>query len=252
LGYAEAAGFGFFILGFYLFISSNSRWGGQQDRFFAFIGGMFLAGSMFLRPNFALAVSLIGLLYIFASWQAKSFKNMIAAMAGLSFALWMPLHNYLYGRQFILMCATTKITLPLSPLTYLKAGYELLFGNWNDQHVNEVIKQLSGWLWTLPRLLYPFFKHVAELFMAMKLVTLAVTVFVAFRSIFKRQEAISVLAWTAIAAHIPMFFVFDSGQFRYAMLAWDLSAILTLVIVADLIRKPSAHLNSQLIDDSYR
>jgi len=243
LGYAEAAGFGFFILGFYLFIRSNPRWGGQQDGFFAFTGGICLACSMFLRPNFAIAVSLLGLLYVFTSWRAKSFKIMIAAMAGLAFALWMPLHNYLYGHRFVLMVSTTKMIMTLSPLTYLQAGYELLFGNWNDQHVNEVIKQLSGWLWTPPRLPHSSLKVVAELFMVMKLVTLAVTVFIAFRSIFLRQEAIFVLAWTALAIHIPMLFIFASGQFRYAMLAWDLSAILTLIIVADLFRKSSAHIN---------
>jgi len=244
LGYAEAAGFGFFMLGFYLFLRSHPRWGGQQDGLFAFTGGMCLAGSMFLRPNFAIAVPLLGLFYILTSWRAKSFKIMIVAMAGLAFALWMPLHNYLYGHQFVLISLSgATIAITLSPLTYLQAGYELLFGNSNGQHVNEVIKQLSGWLWTLPRLEpYPSLKLVAELFMAMKLVTLAVTVFVAFRSIFLRQEAIFVLAWTALAVHIPMLFIFGS-HFRYAMLAWDLSAILTLIIVADIIRKPTAHLN---------
>ncbi len=244
LGYAEAAGFGFFMLGFYLFLRSNPRWGGQKDGLFAFIGGMCLAGSMFLRPNFAIAVPLLGLLYVFTSWRAKSFKIMIAAMAGLAFALWMPLHNYLYGHQFVLI-RDTKDILTLSPLTYLQAGYDLLSSNWNGQNVNVVIKQLSGWLWTLPPLEpYPSLKLIAELFMAIKLVTLAVTVFVAFRSIFLRQEAIFVLAWTALAVHSLMLFVFFAGRFRYAMLGWDLSAILTLIIVADLIRKPLAHLNS--------
>jgi len=239
LGYAEAAGFGFFMLGFYLFLRSNPRWGEQQDGLFAFTGGICLAGSMFLRPNFAIAVPLLGLFYIFTSWRAKSFKIMIAAMAGLAFALWMPLHNYLYGHQFVLISLSgATIAVTLTPLTYLQAGYELLFGNRNSQHVNEVIKQLSGWLWTLPRLPYPSLKLVAELFMVMKLVTLAVTVFVAFRSVFLRQEAIFVLAWAALAVHIPMLFIFDTHS-RYAMLAWDLSAILTIIIVADLIRKPA-------------
>jgi len=249
LGYAEAAAFGFFMLGFYLFIRSNPRWGGQKDGLFAFTGGMCLAGSMFLRPNFAIAVSLLGSFYIFTCWRAKSFKTMIAAMVGLALALWMPLHNYIYGHQFVLISSSgTTVSITLNPLTYLHAGYEFLSGNWNGQHINEVVKQLSGWLWTLPRLApYPYLKFMAELFMAMKLVTLSVTVFIAFRSIFLKQKTVFVLAWTALAAHIPMLFVFASGQFRYAMLAWDLSAILTLIIVAARIQKPPAHLNHSLI-----
>ncbi|MBW2605787.1 MAG: hypothetical protein JRE28_16010, partial [Deltaproteobacteria bacterium] len=245
LGYAEAAGFGFFMLGFYLFIRSHPRWGGgQQDGLFAFTGGICLAGSMFLRPNFAIAVPLLGLFYILTSWRAKYFKIMIAAMAGLAFALWMPLHNYLYGHQFVLISSSgATIAITLTPLTYLQAGYEILSVNWNSQHLDEVIKQLSGWLWTLPRLHHSSLKLIAELFMVIKLVTLAVTVFVAFRPIFLKQKTIFILAWTALAAHIPILFIFASGQFRYAMLAWDLSAILTIIIVADRIRKPLAHLN---------
>jgi len=125
---------------------------------------------------------------------------MIAAMAGLAFALWMPLHNYLYGHQFVLISSSgTTVSIVLSPLAYLHAGHELLSGNWNGQHINEVIKQLSGWLWTLPRLEpYPSLKLVAELFMAIKLVTLAVTVFIAFRSICLRQEANLVRAFKQI------------------------------------------------------
>jgi hypothetical protein len=42
-----------------------------------------------------------------------------------------------------------------------------------------------------------------------------------------------ILAWTAVAAHLPMLFVFASAQFRYAMIGWDLCAIVTLVTVAE-------------------
>jgi hypothetical protein len=249
VGYAETAGFGFFMLGFYLFVRSHPRWGGQQDWFYAFTGGMCLAGSMFLRPNFAIAVSLLGLLYVFSSLRSKLFKIMIAAMVGQAFALWMPLHNYLYAHQFILISLSgATISVPLSPLTYLQAGYELLSGNCNSQHVNEVINQLSGWLWSLPHLPFARLTLILESFMVIKLVTLIVTVFIAFRSIFLREEAYFVLAWTALAAHIPMLFVAGSGKFRYAMLGWDLSAILILIVVASLIRKSYAHIDPQSTD----
>ena len=242
LGYAEAMAFGFFILGFYLFMRSIPRWGGSQDEIYAFAGGMSLAGSMFLRPNLAIAVALLGLIYIFVSWRARSYRTMVAAMVGLAFALWMPLHNYLYGKQFVLISlAGQTIAIPVSPLTYLQAGQEFLAGNWNGEHINKVLKQLSGWLWTLPRLAaYPYLKVIAELFMVLKWLTLAATFYIAFRpASFRKQEAVFVLAWAAIAAHMPVFFIFAPEQFRYLMMAWDLSAILTLIFIADHFRKTS-------------
>ncbi len=232
LGYAEAMGFGLFIFGLYLFMRSNPRWGGERDRFFAFIGGMFLAASMFLRPNFVIAVAVLGLFFLYGSWRIRDFTLMGCASAGLALAFLMPIHNLYFGHQFYLISkAGTTVSVTLSPMTYLQAGQELLAGNWKAQHINEVIKQLSGWLWTLPRLTYPSLKFAAELFMIGNLVTLAITVFIAFRPSLRR-EVIFVLAWTALAAHLPMLFIYDSAQFRYAMLAWDLSAILTIVIIA--------------------
>lgn len=240
LGYAEAMAFGFFILGFYLFMRSMPRWGGSRDEVFAFAGGMSLAGSMFLRPNFAIAVVLLGLLYIIMSWRARSYRTMIAAVAGLAFALWMPLHNYLYGKKFVLISlAGQTISMPLSPLTYLQAGQELLAGNWTGEHITNVLNQLSGWLWTLPRLdAYPYLKVIAVSFMVVKWFTLAATFYIAFRpASLRKQESVLVLAWTALAAHMPVFFIFAPGQFRYLMMAWDLSAILTIIVIADHFRK---------------
>lgn len=225
MGYAEAAGFGFFMLGFYLFLRSHPRWGGRQDGLFAFTGGVCLAGSVFLRPNFAIAVVLLGLFYIFTNC-----KTIWAVMAGLSFALFMPLHNYLYGDQFVLIVASREMSLPITPLTYLQAGYEIICGNLNSPNVDNVVKQLLGWLLRIPHLPHPVLKFAAEIFQLIKLASLALTVYIAFSPAFFKRKTIFILAWTALAAHIPMLFVY-MPRFRYGMLGWGLSIILVLVVL---------------------
>jgi hypothetical protein len=65
---------------------------------------------------------------------------------------------------------------------------------------------------------------------------LAVTIFALIR--YGRElRPIGILAWTAVAAHLPMLFVVGATQYRYAMLGWDLSAIVTIAVVADYIRR---------------
>ncbi len=83
LGYAEAMGFGLFIFGLYLFMRSNPRWGGERDRFFAFIGGMFLAASMF-TPRILLLPSQCSAFFSFTgSWRIRDFTLMGCASQGL-------------------------------------------------------------------------------------------------------------------------------------------------------------------------
>lgn len=237
LGYAEAMALGFFVLGSYLFMRSQPGWTGERHGVFAFSGGVCLAGAMFLRPNLALAVPLLGALFALACWRSRDFRTMAASMAGLAFALWMPLHNYLYGHQFVLISlGATAVSVTLSPATYLQAAQAAVTGSFHAAQIAVVTKQLSEWLWTLPRLPISSLKPVAEGFMVVKLATLAVTVFAAFRYL-RVGGPLPVLAWVAIAAHLPMLFVAGPGLFRYAMIGWDLSAIVTLAIVADYVRR---------------
>lgn len=232
LGYAEAMAFTFVILGSYLLWRAQPAWGGERKGASAFLGGLCLAGGMFLRPNLAIAVALLGLLFVLAAWRSRDLKTMALASAGLAFALWMPLHNYVYGHQFVLMTlGGSNFSITLSPMTYITAAKEILSGRPGEQWAI-VVTQLSGILWTLPRLPVASLQRIAEGFMVLKLVTLAVTIFAAFRYA-RGAQPIAVLAWTALAAHLPMLFVNAPNSFRYAMMGWDLGTILTIVVMAD-------------------
>lgn len=239
LGYAETIGFGLFILGFYLLARSQGRWGGEPNSVCAFFGGACLAGSIFVRPNLALAVALGGFLFVSAGWQSGDVKRMTAAMAGLALALWMPFHNYAYGHQFVLISAAgATISVPLSPITYLRALGEVVTRNFRGDYLTVVISQLAGWLEAQPRIPVASLRTVAEGFLILRLVTLVVTIYAAFRYL-REGGPRQALAWSALAAHLPMLFIFASAQFRYAMIAWDLCAIVTLLVIADYCRETS-------------
>ncbi|MBI4633166.1 MAG: hypothetical protein HY742_04685 [Deltaproteobacteria bacterium] len=248
LGYAEPVGSGLFLIGLLLFLKSQPRWGGMPDGWFALWGGVLLAGSMFVRPNFAIAVALLGLFFLYASCRARDFTLMACASAGLAFALLMPIHNLYFGHEFYLISKSgTTISIPLSPLTYLRAAYELITGNWNGTHLIAAGKQMRGWLLTLPELRH-FSRTIAVLFMILKLPTLIVSAAPALRAGTENEPAF-VLAWVALAAHLPMLFIFET-YFRYGMLAWDLSALVTLVIIARYARWPSGQRFPQLVKDA--
>ena len=233
LGYAEAMAFGFLMLGLYLFMRSEPGWGGKRDALGAFFGGVCLAGSMFLRPNLAIVVPVLGLFFVFAAWRRRDLTAAMAGMLGLAFALWMPLHNYLYGRVFVLISSSAgSFAVPLSPMTYLRAARELVTGDRLDGQLALATTQVSGWLWTLPRLPIASLKPIADAFMALKLLSLALTFYAAFR--YRRTGGpILVLACAALVTHLPMLFVVAGNSFRYAMIGWDLSAILALVLAYD-------------------
>jgi hypothetical protein len=237
LGYAEAAGFAFLLLGVYLLTASQPRWGGQRNEALAFLGGLCLAGAMFVRPNLAIAAPLVGAVFIVASWRSRDYVSMAAAIAGLACALWMPFHNYFYGHQLVLISAAgATISVPVSPIAYLRALQESAVGTVDGENLRLVKNQVSGWLLAQPRLPSPALSTLIGAFLVLRLVTLAVTVVASLRYA-RAGGPLAVLTWAAMAAHLPMLFIFASAQFRYAMIAWDLSAIVTLLVVADQVRR---------------
>ncbi len=201
IGFGEPVGTGLFFVGLCLFMRSQPDWGGEIKPWTAFIGGLCLAGSVFVRPNYAIAVIVLGIFYSYAC--GRDFKRMGDAWFGLSFALLMPLHNWIYGGKFVLITASSNMNLSPKPM----------------------IEQLSGWFWAVPFVSNPL-PWMAGISMAIKFIALPVTVYAAIRG----RKLVFVLAWVAIAAHATMLFINPANVFRYSILGWDLSTILTIML----------------------
>ncbi|MBI4633165.1 MAG: hypothetical protein HY742_04680 [Deltaproteobacteria bacterium] len=234
LGYAEPSGSGLFLLGFFLFLKSQPRWGGQVSAWSAFIGGACLAGAVFLRPNYAIAAVLLGTFFLYGALRDRHFRILVPAFVGLSLAFLMPIHNLYFGDQFYLISksgATVSVT--LSPMTYLHALGEWLTGHWQGTHLSPAIYQVKGWLWTPPVSQFPLHRGIS-LFLLLRLLTFFITLYALFISP-KRIPCLALLAWVALAAHLPMLFVFAT-PLRYDLLGWDLSMIVTIMLAAHTIR----------------
>jgi len=233
LGYAEPISSGLFFVGLFLFLKSQPNWGGDANSLSAFIGGACLAGAVFLRPNYAITVILLGVFFIYASWRCCNFKIMVFAIAGLGLALWMPIHNYIYGNQFVLISTSREQALPLSPITYLMTAYEFVNGHWHGTQLTQAVNQIKDWLWTQPPIQFPL-KTGIGLLLFLRLMTLFTTLSALFVPIRKAPHLV-LLAWLAMAAHLPMLFVFNT-KLRYDLLGWDLSTIVTIMLVVHMLR----------------
>ena len=190
----------------------------------------------FLRPNYALAVAILGTIFIYISLQKpnRQFPIAIGALAGLALGLCMPLHNIFYGREFYLISeAGATVSVTLSPLTYLKATGELLTGNWQGSQLTLAVEQIKGWLWTPPVTQFPLHAGLG-LLLFLRLLTLLITIMALFIPD-RRIPHIAMLAWIALAAHLPMLFVFET-KLRYDLLGWDLSAIVTIMLAVHVLR----------------
>jgi hypothetical protein len=236
MGYGEAVAGGLFLLALALMLRSQPAWGGTAgtSSFVVGIAGAALAGSMFIRPNFAIAVIWLSAAYTWASWRRKDVAGLVALAIGLGLAVWMPFHNWHYGGQFHLVSASTDLAVPVRPGDYAAALADVARGRWDSSEVALVTPRLRGWLWGpgfyydgswIP---YAWAAHVA------KLVSLIATLYVAIRWVIRRASpdtALAVVAIASICAHVPMLFIFSSN-YRFAMLGWDLSLVVLIVALA--------------------
>lgn len=234
LGYGEALGGVLFLYGLVALLRTREAWGGDlRSPLVVWTGGAALAGSMFVRPNFALAVVWLGVAYAWASVRSRDSVSVVALGLGLGLALWMPLHNVFYGGAFYLISkAGATISVPIGVGDYGAAIGDVVQGRVDTPAIDVIAGQLEGWL------LNPGFIPTSELSIlsgsahAIRLLALLVTCWVALcllvRRTSRKEAGVGVVAVAAILAHIPMLFVFNTA-YRYAMLGWDLSIVVLIV-----------------------
>jgi len=233
VGYGEAAGVGLFLLGLVLMLRSQPAWGGTDRSLSAvWMAGAALAASMFVRPNFAIAVVWLGVAYLWASWRRKDVATVIALALGLGCALWMPFHNWFYGGEFYWIARSgMAYSLPLGVGDYVSAIGDVMRGRMDSDAVAVTSQQLRGWLWNPGFSFRPALRPLAWAALGIKLLALGVTCSVVLRWVagrFRRGTDAAVVAVAAICAHVPMLFTYTT-HYRYAMLGWDLCLVVAIV-----------------------
>lgn len=240
LGYGEAAAGLLFIGALPVVLSRLPRSSGDPASASLAAAGLALAGSMFIRPNFALAVVWLAIYFTWVSWRHRAFRPLAAFGAGMSVALWMPFHNWYYGDAFYLIASSaTQFSLPVTPGHYARAAVDLLRANFDSDVVQVVRRQLQGWLWSPGFVIRPEVALFAWTLHLVKLLALITAGWTVVRwAIGRRPEtpaALSVVAVTALLAHLPMLFAVMT-HYRYAMLAWDLSLVVLIGRIAEFWR----------------
>jgi hypothetical protein len=257
-GYGEPIAAGLFLAGFAVMLLTQPSWGGSlRNLSLVFVAGAALAASMFIRPNFAFAVVWLGGVYALAAWKQGDQRRVSVFAAGLGLALWMPVHNLYYGHQFYLISKSgASISVPLSLMDYVRAARDILLRRDGSRAVALTSAQLQGWLGK------PVFGAVNAGWLAgvdhvVNLVALFVCGWVALSYVTGRgrRPITGVIAITALCAHAPMLFIFDTN-IRYAMLAWDLSLIATIAWAADrmpaLVGTPTAVAVTPVVSEAFR
>lgn len=238
-GYGEAAGAALFFFGMLLLMRTQPAWGGASDRVLpVWLGGAALAGAMFIRPNFALAVAWLGAAYAWLSCCQGRWRNFAALAAGLGLALWMPAHNWYYGGELYLVSKSgLTVATPIGPGLYGAAALDAVAGRLQSAELTQAVAQLKGALFSGP------FRAVggeslASVAHAIRLSGLAAAVVLALRWGWGRLRGSpvpGVIAVAALAAHVPMLFVFATYD-RYAVLGWDLSLLAAIAALAHIWR----------------
>lgn len=239
LGYGEAIA-GVLFLGSLTIVLRRPGMGREASSPALTCAGLALAASMFIRPNFALAVVWLAIYFTWVSWRHRAFRPLAAFGAGLSLALWMPFHNWYYGDAFYLIASSaTQFSLPVTPGHYVRAALDLLSGNIDSDVIGVVQRQLHGWLWSPGFVIRPEVSLLAWALHFVKLLALIITPWTVLRwAMGRRREtpaALGVIAVAALLAHLPMLFTVTT-HYRYAMLAWDLSLVVLIGQIAEFWR----------------
>lgn len=229
-GYGDAIGAGLFLLGLVLMLY-NLPAAPSRHMGLVWAAGAALAASMFIRPNFALAVAWLGCVYAGVAWTRRDRRLIVTVGAGLCLALWMPFHNWYYGGEFFLISRSgASISVSLGPRDYLAAAADVLQGSTATPAVTQTSAQLAGWLWGPIFVYEESWQPLMRAVNVVNLLSLVVCAWIMWRAIRRPRTAdleLTFLAGAALWAHVPMLFIF-STYYRFSMLAWDLSMMVLL------------------------
>lgn len=232
LGYGEAAAMGLLLLGLVLLLRTESAWGGRERSLpTVWLAGLALAASMILRPNVSYAVIWLGAAYSWMSWNRGDLWRIVVLGCGLALALWMPLHNWIYGGRFVLIMSNSADVFPIGIGEYVSAFGDLLRGRLETEPVKLVAAQMNAWLSGPGPVIVDALLPAAWVAYIARLSALAVTCWVAVRWLRGRCATdLGIVAVAALCAHVPLLFIFDVRD-RYAMPAWDLCLVTLIVVV---------------------
>lgn len=212
-GHAETIGHTAFFLGMGLILNTIEKKKAHYA-WYGFWANMCFAVSIMMRPNFIVGS---GIFLSFAMvWLLSQgrFRDFILSSLGFLPFFLMPLHNWIFGGQLVLMttASTIKMNLTAPPSVYLAMAQEIFSGTFQGPALKQISHQLYSWnKWQ------DFYRFLP----------LGVTLVAAFRR--DTEHWVRGLAWTALGMQGILIFYVPSG--RYAYLAWSLCMMVFVIML---------------------
>jgi hypothetical protein len=217
-GFADPAAYILFVAGLVLVVPSPSNANRKFLR--AFFGALLLALGIFMKPIVAPAAAVL----LGGAGIAALYLRQWARLAGLCIGFLpvfsMALHNWVYGRVFVLFSANSEhaAVLVMPPSAYVAAAHELVTLQLNGEHLRRLALQLGQWL-----------GGPAESYATIPLnaAGVAIVIYVVVRG---RQfdPWLRLIGVAALAQHIVALF-YTAATARYHFLTWFLSMLVAAV-----------------------
>lgn len=161
-----------------------------------------------MRPNFAIAAAILPLFAFLPILFAGAFRAPLAAALGISPIILIPLHNFIFGHDHVLVTASALIpqNLPMTPAHYLAAVGQISSGDWHGDALRAAIAQLRGW------------NNYSDIY---RLIPFAALLHICVRHGVGRP--LRALAWAGLGQQLLLFFYLPGGRYSYA--AWFIAFI---------------------------
>jgi hypothetical protein len=196
---------------------------GETERAVAALGGAFLlALAVCTKPVVAPTAGIIltgaGLMGLYRGQWARA----VALCIGFSPVLLMPLHNWVFGHQFVLL--STNANLPslqvMPPAAWLAALGELATLNWGGAELHRAVVQLGDWLSGPSGL---------KVFIPLHAAAVATVVLVALRGR-SFDPWLRIIAVAVIAEYGAALFYAATARYFFSM--WFLTLLVVLAVIA--------------------
>jgi lysophospholipase L1-like esterase len=201
-GLAEPLGYVLFAAGCVLVLTTDGE--PEAAARSAFGAGVLTALGVMTRPNLVLAAALLLSCLAIRCLKRRSWNALFLLCLGFLPFFWMPIHNFVYGRQLVLMSSAGPLTLITPPVVYLQAAAEVWSTGRLGDSARRVATHAGQWIGTW----YQGLALLACLF-----------------GLARPRVGFRLLALTSavVGLHAVLLFWIPTG--RYALLAWEMTLI---------------------------
>jgi len=244
LGYPAPVATALFIAAFVLWYRHPIK--DTNDKLLSlFTGGVFLFLSVFMRPNNAIPVAILGTITLLLMAHHRQWKPGIACLVGMGTGLCMPLHNLYFGHEFHIITNSTGLTLSVSLSDYWQALIDFANRVPDSQAVAFATERL-GLIFNKTTMIYPeWMEPWTPLGIAGRSIALISCIIVALYP--KHLDIrLRIISWCTLSSFPFMLLVF-MVQPRYISIGWDLAiCVLFILSIKQFEKWKSARLSSAI------